>query len=472
MAPVVRLEPNGCQALLSHDDAIEDLKSHGWDVFLKIFEGYNLQVAKDFAQTFDGCREKIGDTQLELTEGFVSEAIGLPSKGEKWFKNARIEGVPWSLFMTSRKINCCEKGISISLVKPRWHSLLLILKQFVTCEGRYRLVFLYHIRLLMHFIGFELDMPFYLLRSLYKMSKRYKRQSVDSSLFHHGLVKILLMHHLSTVGDCWENFLIRNGFSQTVPTVNPNLDEPLIKDQFGISIDRPDFTDRNPLDAGMPSKSSPTGFSEQETVELKVIDPLVPEIDASLNVIINPDVEKPRKGTKKKCTDLGFKNKRAGRQISRKLRNRSDTHLSSIGLIKIDECSDPEIEDFLVLEDPEFQGYRKKVIVPTEPYDFVTNFPPCLKGKEGFSGIRPDQKKIAGKIDTPLFDCALHRPAISPVQCDVCFHWIERYYTDIPVLQARIKSLTAQNDLLRQENRDLKVHTQRGKLNVSRDQET
>jgi hypothetical protein len=114
--------------------------------------------------------------------------------------------------MTSRKINCCEKGISISLVKPRWHSLLLILKQFVTCEGRYGLVFLYHIRLLMHFIGFDLDMPFYLLRSLYKMSKRYKRQGVDSSLFHHGLVKILLMYHLSTVGDCWENFFDEEWF--------------------------------------------------------------------------------------------------------------------------------------------------------------------------------------------------------------------------------------------------------------------
>jgi hypothetical protein len=184
--------------LLSHDDAIKYFKIQGWDAFLKIFEGYNLQVEKAFTQTFDGCREKIGDTWLEVTEGFVSEAIGLPSTSEKWFKNSKIEEVPWSLFMTSRKINCCEKGIPISLVKSRWHGLLLILKQFVTYEGHYGLVFLYHIRLLMHFIGFQLNMPFYLLRSLYKMSKRYKRQSVDSSLFHHGLIKILLIHHLST----------------------------------------------------------------------------------------------------------------------------------------------------------------------------------------------------------------------------------------------------------------------------------
>jgi hypothetical protein len=108
---------------------------------------------------------------------------------------------------------------------------LLILKQFVTCEGHYGLVFLYHIRLLMHFIGFQLNMPFYLLRSLYKMSKRYKRQSLDSSIFHHGLIKILLIHHLTTVGDCWDGFLTRNGFATTIPVEIPNSGEPLMKKQ-------------------------------------------------------------------------------------------------------------------------------------------------------------------------------------------------------------------------------------------------
>jgi hypothetical protein len=88
MVPVVRLESNGCQDLLSHDDAVEDLKIHGSDVFLKKFEGYNLHVAKYFVQTFDGCRAKIGYTQLEMIEEFISKAIGLPTKGERWFKNA------------------------------------------------------------------------------------------------------------------------------------------------------------------------------------------------------------------------------------------------------------------------------------------------------------------------------------------------------------------------------------------------
>ena len=109
--------------------------------------------------------------------------------------------------MTSIKINCCEKGIPVSLLKVRWHGLLSVLKQFITCEGRYGLVFLYHVQLLMHFIGFHLNVSFYLLRSLYKMSKRYKKKSLDSSLFHHGLIKMMLVHHSKILGDDWDGFL-------------------------------------------------------------------------------------------------------------------------------------------------------------------------------------------------------------------------------------------------------------------------
>ena len=49
MAPVVQIDSNGSQSLLSHDDAVEDLKGRGWDAFIKRFEGYNLRVALQVA---------------------------------------------------------------------------------------------------------------------------------------------------------------------------------------------------------------------------------------------------------------------------------------------------------------------------------------------------------------------------------------------------------------------------------------
>ena len=65
----------------------------------------------------------------------------------------------------------------------------------------------------MSFIDFPLNMPYFLLRSLYKMAKCFKREKADSSLFHHCLIKIIMVHQLKLNGDCWDAFLLRNGFA-------------------------------------------------------------------------------------------------------------------------------------------------------------------------------------------------------------------------------------------------------------------
>jgi len=187
----------------------------------------------------------VGDIQLEITEEFLSEAIDLPLTGQKWFKNSKLDEVPWSLFITSQKIQCCEKVMPLSLLKDRWHGLLALLRKFVTCEGRYGLVFLYHIRLLIHFVGFQLNMSFYLLRNLYKISKRYKRKKFDSSLFHHGLIKLLLVHHLKLLSDDWDAFVTRNGFVTVKSIETLVVDKPMLEKPLFPSSDRPFFLCEN-----------------------------------------------------------------------------------------------------------------------------------------------------------------------------------------------------------------------------------
>ena len=81
MAPVVRAEPNGCQALLTFDGAYSDLEEFGWLPFIRKFDGFNISVARQFALSFDGCRAKVGDLQLEITEQSLSLATNLPVKG-------------------------------------------------------------------------------------------------------------------------------------------------------------------------------------------------------------------------------------------------------------------------------------------------------------------------------------------------------------------------------------------------------
>jgi len=98
----------------------------------------------------------------------------------------------------------------------------------------------------------------------------------------------------------------------------------------------------------------------------------------------------------------------------------------------------------------------------------VTNLPPCLKGNEGFSSIGNDLKQTEGRIEAPLVNCAMRWSIIPPLHFDSYLDWVERYYTDVPLLQAWIKTLTTQNDLLKQKNLDLKAHVEREKKQIKR----
>jgi hypothetical protein len=73
------------------------------------------------------------------------------------------------------------------------------LQQFVTCEGRYDVTFIYHLRLLFHFEGGpEIDFPYFLWVSLNKMVRGVKSISKveKTRIYHQGLIKMLVLHEL------------------------------------------------------------------------------------------------------------------------------------------------------------------------------------------------------------------------------------------------------------------------------------
>jgi hypothetical protein len=47
------------------------------------------------------------------------------------------------------------------------------------------------------------------------MSKKYKRHKADNSLFHHGLINLIIVYRLSLLGDSWKAFITHNGFEDT-----------------------------------------------------------------------------------------------------------------------------------------------------------------------------------------------------------------------------------------------------------------
>jgi hypothetical protein len=100
-------------------------------------------------------------------------------------------------------------------LKDPWKDLAFLIQKYVTCEGCFSLIFLYHIIILLHLKGEKiLNMPYFLIKYLTKMSKsiQKKNKNVDRSLYHHGLVKIIVKSELQKQGIEWDKFLMDNGF--------------------------------------------------------------------------------------------------------------------------------------------------------------------------------------------------------------------------------------------------------------------
>jgi hypothetical protein len=74
----------------------------------------------------------------------------------------------------------------------------------------------------MAFLGFELNFPHYLYKRLSKMDKFYQRGfgNPKRSLFHYGLICMIVEFQLTQLGFSWEEFLCKYGFDQTqIPEV-------------------------------------------------------------------------------------------------------------------------------------------------------------------------------------------------------------------------------------------------------------
>jgi len=175
-------------------------------------QGYHKQMAMDFALNFDGIKTKVGPLEVAVNPDTIAAATEIPRQGEKWFKVQRFKLANCDDFlMAEHKGADLTDGVPKSWLEKPYQQFLKIIQRFFTCEGRYDTVRQYHFRLLLHFTGREmLDIPFYLYRSLGKMSDKIQKmpQTAEKHLFHFGLMKLLVLEELRKLGRDWNTLLL------------------------------------------------------------------------------------------------------------------------------------------------------------------------------------------------------------------------------------------------------------------------
>lgn len=86
------------------------------------------------------------------------------------------------------------------MLKPEWSTVLITVQLFLTSEGRYSKVYLYHKRFLYHLVGFsKMNLLYFLHQSLLNMctKERTRPELQPHDIFHHDLIKILYTHELN-----------------------------------------------------------------------------------------------------------------------------------------------------------------------------------------------------------------------------------------------------------------------------------
>jgi hypothetical protein len=103
----------------------------------------------------------------------------------------------------------------MSFLEDKWQNLLKSILVYITFEGRYCRVMIYHLKLMNHFTGrTPLNLPYYIYRSLKKMAYQVqeKPRKVKGRLFHHGLITLMVCELLKRRNRKWDHFLFWNEF--------------------------------------------------------------------------------------------------------------------------------------------------------------------------------------------------------------------------------------------------------------------
>jgi len=149
-------------------------------------------------------------------------------------------------------VTVSRKEIPISALKNKWVNMSLILQKFITCEGQFGFMYVYHIHLLMNFLeNGTINLPFFLLNSLRRMATNVQKkiESIETTMYHHGLVKILVEFHLKSIGDTWEDFLVRNFFQDAPKTPEESHVKKSRRRKININIQNKSGTSSQKNDA-------------------------------------------------------------------------------------------------------------------------------------------------------------------------------------------------------------------------------
>jgi hypothetical protein len=191
----IRNEPATTALLEQYPVAYQIFEQAGWLNYFRRLQWYNEQQVLQFALNLQEDHSVVNGVRISVTEEDIAAVSGLPTDGARIFSRKHIiRDAQQNFFLPEEQIIFKGRGIQLSSLPPPWPGVTKFIKHYLTCEGRYQVVYQHELLLLSHLRhNRHVNIPYYLLGCLRNMVPYCRKAKEPTlSLTHHRLCQLLI----------------------------------------------------------------------------------------------------------------------------------------------------------------------------------------------------------------------------------------------------------------------------------------
>jgi hypothetical protein len=191
----IRNEPATTALLEQYPEAYQIFEQAGWLNYFRRLQGYNEQQVLQFALNLREHHSVVNGVRISVTEEDIAAVSGLPTDGARIFSRKHtIKDAQQNFFLPEEQVILKGRGIQLSSLPLPWPGVAKFIKHYLTCEGRYQVVYQHELLLLSHLRhNRHVNIPYYLLGCLRNMVPYcQKAKEPILSLTHHRLCQLLI----------------------------------------------------------------------------------------------------------------------------------------------------------------------------------------------------------------------------------------------------------------------------------------
>ena len=186
---------------------------------------HHRELARLFVLHLHDGHVNLAGVDFTLTPEMIAQATGIPNVGEVWNKRKMLDSFQYEPYIRPAFMRHLTGVFPFRFLRSEYAPLMRLIMLYFTCEGRFSRVYSYHIRLLMHFTRVRMmNIPIFLCQNIERMVPLMQRKSPTQqyrSLYHYGLIQLVVIHQLAQQGIPWEEFISREFF--TAPPPHPEI---------------------------------------------------------------------------------------------------------------------------------------------------------------------------------------------------------------------------------------------------------